>query len=104
MGRISAVYPNRLNEASTPVWLDILIDDDAKYIFEAFKQYAKSDKENRMPNIGQLREIAKEIRKREFDDAKILRLQEPEKVESDEEKARKKEIREKCFKILEGGE
>lgn len=103
MAYLKAIYQNYYKndiDLTVMAWADALINDNAKYIMLAAKEFIKTDTSGFPPTIGQLRAIAKNFRHEEITDMRILELQEPVDRLSNEE-LEKHYL--KAIKILEEG-
>lgn len=72
MMAIRAAYPNYYKnqteiDDAINLWSEMLIEDDAVFIAKATKEYIKNNSSGFPPTIGQIRTLAKEIRKREWE-------------------------------------
>lgn len=84
MSAIKVAYPsyyksqNEVDDAIN-LWVEMLIDDDLNYIAKAVKQFIKTDPKGFPPSIGQIRTLAAEIRRAEYDERQrqISQLPEP---------------------------
>ena len=76
-------------EDTVNLWLEMLEGDDPIIISKAVKEFIKNDDKGFPPKIGQIREMAKSIRRQEIQDEKMRdqqkKLAEPLKVRSQEE-------------------
>ena len=75
---MAAVYRNYFKgdnlDFTVLVWADALVDDEAKYIIRAAKDYIKTDASGFPPSIGQVRAIAKELKRKEYSDLQSSKL------------------------------
>ena len=88
MAYLKAIYQNYYKDdidLTVMAWADALIDNNAKYIMLAAKEFVKTDTSGFPPAIGQLREIARKFKHDDLVDEKILQLQEPDDRVSNEE-------------------
>ena len=72
MSAIKVAYPNYYKnqteiDDAINLWAEMLSDDDSTYIAKAVKQFIKTDFKGFPPAIGQIRTIAAEIRKSEWE-------------------------------------
>ncbi len=103
MAYLKAIYQNYYKndiDLTVMAWADALIDNNAKYIMLAAKEFVKTDTSGFPPTIGQLREIARKFKHDDLVDEKILQLQEPDDRVSDKES---QENYLKAIRILKGG-
>lgn len=83
MTAIRAAYPNyyksqaEINDAIN-VWAEMLSEDDPQFTAKAVKEFIKNDTSGFPPSIGQIRGLAKEIRKSEWEARKREQDQLPE--------------------------
>lgn len=87
------------------VWADALVDDEAKYIMRAAKDYIKTDASGFPPSIGQLRAIAKEIKRKDYVDTMAnMMLGEPDpEPMTDEQIAEREKMWAEAKRICGGG-
>lgn len=85
MSAIKVAYPNYYKnqieiEDAINLWAEMLSEDDAIYIAKSVKQFIKTDQKGFPPSIGQIRTLAVEIRRAEWDEKqrKTDLLPEPE--------------------------
>ena len=86
MSAIKVAYPSyyknqtEIDDATT-LWTEMLSEDDPAYIAKAVKQFIKTDNKGFPPSIGQIRTLAAEIRRAEYDERQrqISQLPEPER-------------------------
>lgn len=69
---IRAAYPNYYKgqaeiEDAINVWSEMLIEDDTVFTAKAVKEFIKNDRSGFPPSIGQIRGIAKDIKKMEWE-------------------------------------
>ena len=103
MSAIKVAYPSyyknqkEIDDAIT-LWAEMLEDDEPGYIAKAVKQFIKTDAKGFPPSIGQIRTIAAEVRRAEWDERQrqtdLLPEPEIEKVPMPDE------IREKMMKLF----
>lgn len=75
MSAIKVAYPSYYkNQAEIDdainLWAEMLSEDDPAYIAKAAKQFIKVDAKGFPPSIGQIRTLAAEIRKSEYEERK----------------------------------
>jgi hypothetical protein len=83
MSAIKVAYPSYYKnqteiDDAINLWAEMLSDDDPAYIAKAVKQFIKTDSKGFPPAIGQIRTIAAEIRKEEWDKRQRENFQLPE--------------------------
>jgi hypothetical protein len=72
MSAIKVAYPSYYKdqaeiEDAINLWTEMLAEDDARLIAKAVKQFIKTDSKGFPPSIGQIRTLAAEIRKKEWE-------------------------------------
>ena len=83
MTAIRAAYPNYYRsqaeiDDAINVWAEMLSEDDPQFTAKGVKEYIKNDTSGFPPSIGQIRGLAKGIRKSEWDARKREQDQLPE--------------------------
>ena len=84
MSAIKVAYPSYYKnqteiDDAINLWTEMLAEDDPAYIAKAVKEFIKTDSKGFPPTIGQIRTIAAEIRRAEWDkrQREISQLPEP---------------------------
>lgn len=85
MSAIKVAYPSYYKnqteiDDATNLWTEMLSEDDSIYIAKAVKKFIKTDTKGFPPAIGQIRTLAAEIRREEWDkhQREVDALPEPE--------------------------
>ena len=85
MSAIKVAYPSYYRnqteiDDATNLWAEMLDEDDAAHIAQAVKQFIKTDTGGFPPSIGQIRTLAAEIRRMEWEEKqrKTQSLPEPD--------------------------
>lgn len=102
---IKTAYPNYYKNQSeisdaVNLWAEMLVDDESQLIAKTVKEFIKNDASGFPPTIGQIRWMAKDIHRKEWEQRKreqdLLPEPETERAEMPDE------IREKLRKIIGG--
>ena len=109
MAIIKTAYPHYYQKTSDiedalALWGEMFMGDEPLLISKAVKSFIKEDTQGFPPSIGQIKDIAKGIKRREAEDTKMMeqqkRLSAPPKEVTAEDEARRKEVMEKMRMML----
>lgn len=94
MAIIKAAYPEYYSQTNdirdaVNLWTELLANDDPILIGKAVKEFIKNDDKGFPPKIGQIREMAKTIRRQEAQEERMVeqqkKLNEPQREKTQEE-------------------
>lgn len=109
MMTIKTAYPNYYHnnteiDDAVNLWGRHLADDDFNLTVRALDQYISNDTAGFPPAIGQIKDIAKYLKRKQREEDAMLeqqkKLNEPEKIRTPEDKARREEFMEKMRLML----
>ena len=109
MAIIKTAYPHYYQKTSDiedalALWGEMFMGDEPLLISKAVKSFIKEDTQGFPPSIGQIKDIAKGIKRRESEDTKMMEQQKmisaPPKEVTAEDEARREEVMEKMRNML----